>query len=146
MRFLIFINQQGIQHYSSNEIDYLNKTDFSDWVIIGAIYSLLYSESPKIKRKEINGKKYVWVNFKSLLNDNPMLKIKTSAGLSKRIQKLEKLGLIEKVSEVRNKRFTTIYLRLSDICLKILRYDNREEIVIEQTKKWTQWEKDFRTT
>ena len=133
MRFLIFINQQGIQHYSQiNEIDYLNRTDFTDWVIIGAIYSLLYSESPKIKRKEIDGKKYVWVNYQSLLNDNPMLKIKTRAGVCRRIYKLEKLGLIERVSEIKNKRFSTVYLRLSDICLKILRYDNRDEIIIDE--------------
>ncbi len=87
MKYFILINQQIL---SKTELDII------DGAILDYIYFYCNSQNEKIKKQRINenGELWTWINYKSLLEDMPMLKIKSAGAITPRIEKIEKSGYV----------------------------------------------------
>jgi len=83
MKYTVFINQVGIV-----DAGLVDKTDWSDWAILEYVAEWQVHGSAYMN----NG--HVWLDYRHLMAELPMLGIKTSGGISKRISKLRDLGLL----------------------------------------------------
>jgi hypothetical protein len=84
MKWGVYINIASVSHYKLDK-----DTNFDDWAVIEFIRG--FNNSPKSKR--LNGKP--WINYKNMLEEMPLLRVKTKSGLSNIVKKLESLGLID---------------------------------------------------
>ena len=91
MKYTIYINQKA-----------LCKTDFDlvDGAILDYLYFICNSKNEKIKKQRING--YTWVDYKKILNDIPMLRIKSTGALTRRVKKMEDTGFIKSIERRKN--------------------------------------------
>ncbi len=103
--------------------------DIVDGLILSYIYRF-YTLKPKNKKKEdrrkfitVNNKRYLWIRYSRLISANPFLSIKSKSGVSKRINKLKKLGLIESYKAPDN----SIYIRPTQILIDIYNYRSDKE-------------------
>jgi len=102
MKYFILINQQV-----------LSKTnlDIIEGAILDYIYFYCNSQNEKVKKQRITDKNelWTWIDYKTLLRDMPMLKIKSIGAITSRINKIEKSGYIK------TKRFKNIkkYFRMT---------------------------------
>jgi len=118
MKYTIVINQVGIV-----KAGFLGITDFSDWAIIAYIKDLF--AHPKSVKLPFKDKLFVWINYKHIMEEMPMISISTKDPLTDRFKKLKKLSLIETVALKDN----TIYIRLTEECMDIFSY--KESILKE---------------
>jgi DNA-binding Lrp family transcriptional regulator len=91
MKYTIYINQKE-----------LCKTDFDlvDGAILDYLYFICNSKNEKIKKQRIDG--YTWVDYKKILNDIPMMRIKSKGALSRRVKKMEDTGFIKSIERRKN--------------------------------------------
>ena len=91
MKYTIYINQKE-----------LSKTDFDlvDGAILDYLYLICNSKNEKIAEQRING--YTWVDYNKLLNDNPLLRIKSKGALSRRVKKMEQSRFIKSIERRKN--------------------------------------------
>jgi hypothetical protein len=91
MKYTIYINQKE-----------LSKTDFDlvDGAIIDYLYFICNSKNERIEEQRING--YTWVDYNKLLNDNPLLRIKSKGALSRRVKKMKASGFIKFIERRKN--------------------------------------------
>lgn len=118
MKYAITINQVGVVRAGL-----LGITDFSDWAIMSYIKDLF--AHPKSKRIPIDDKLFVWINYKHIMEEMPMLLISTKDPLTDRFKKLKKLHLIETFILKDN----TTYVRLTERCMEVFSY--KETIIKE---------------
>lgn len=83
MKYSININQAGIA-----DAGLADHTDLSDWAILDYIHD--WSRHPQSLRMG----DAVWVDYKHMLHEMPLLGLKTKSAITKRLVALEKLGLI----------------------------------------------------
>lgn len=83
MKFTILINQHAIDQKGLTD-----STDLIDWAIMDYIQKWL--TSPKAQRM---GRK-VWINYKHIIKEMPLLGLKAKSSISNRITKLTELGLL----------------------------------------------------
>jgi len=102
--YRITIPQLGIAAF-----DFLDSTDMNDWAILA--YIKRWESNKKSKKLYVGGWEYVWVNYNRLITSLPLIHILSKNSISKRIHKLEKLGLIDKYLSEDN----TLYLRLTEL-------------------------------
>jgi len=50
----------------------------------------------RMKTRKVNGKEYFWINYQTIINDLPILKIDNRRSLARRIDKLVDCGILEK--------------------------------------------------
>lgn len=91
MKYNLTINLKALHEIAPN-------LDFNDVAILD--WLRLYCTTPNEKIEDhriidLKGNKLTWVDQKTLLDDIPYLKIKSKGPLTRRYQKLSKLGLIE---------------------------------------------------
>tara|TARA_B110000902_G_scaffold119327_1_gene139859 strand:+ start:34 stop:777 length:744 start_codon:yes stop_codon:yes gene_type:complete len=91
MKYTIYINQKE-----------LSKTDFDlvDGAILNYLNLICNSKNEKIDKQRING--YTWVDYNKLLNDNPLMRIKSKGALSIRFKKIEDSGFIKSIERRKN--------------------------------------------
>jgi len=118
MKYFIGINQYGVCKY---ELEY--KTDLIDWAIIDYIKSWFFYENRKIYQTE-DGTQYVWVNFKALLENLPLLSIKENT-LTERFKKLRTLGLIKTMQMKDN----TLYVVLTEYCMNVIDFSCQQNFI-----------------
>ena len=101
MKYTIYINQKE-----------LSKTDFDlvDGAILDYLYFICNSKNEKIEEQRING--YTWVDYNKILNDIPMMRIKSKGALSRRVKKMEDTGFI-KLNERRKNGHKLKYFALT---------------------------------
>ena len=101
MKYTIYINQKE-----------LSKTDFDlvDGAILDYLYFICNSKNEKIEEQRING--YTWVDYSKIIDDNPLLRIKSKGALSKRVKQMEELGFI-KLNEIRKNGHKLKYFALT---------------------------------
>lgn len=85
MKFNIYINQYKL---SENQ-----EITIQDCAVIDWLYSMFGSTNSKIIKSKEEG--WNWVSLTHLIEDMPLLRIKTNSGASKLIKRIEKLGFIE---------------------------------------------------
>lgn len=83
MKYTILINQAGIA--AANLTD---KTNFDDWAVLDYIAGWQANHRATLR----DG--HVWINFKHLLSEMPLLRTATKQGVSDIIKKLKDLGLV----------------------------------------------------
>lgn len=109
MRDFITIRQKAfyefLQHYNKDKPkEQQIQLDLKDLVIFEYIAQFCLSDNEKIKnnRITINGKEYTHIAYKKIIEDNPFLNFKSKRNLIRSIEKLQHIGLIEKVLSKNN--------------------------------------------
>ena len=106
MKYSFLFNQLGIV-----ESGLADTTDFNDWAI------LEYVASWQNHSKALRDGSHVWLDYRHLLKEMPMLSVKTKSSLSNRIKKLKERGLLSTfLNEDRRcfVRVTDFYLSVVD--------------------------------
>ena len=108
MKYTITINQHAI---FANGL--VGKTDLVDWAIVDYLKDFsLYTKARKIVYKN---EEFIWLNYKHLMVNLPLIEIKSKMGITKRINKLKTLGLIKTIQKKDNTLYYTFTDRLIDI-------------------------------
>jgi len=84
MKFNIYINQKVL---AGTDLDLI------DAAILDYLYFLGNSKNEKVENCRIGD--FTWVDYKTILEDNPLLRIKSKGAVTPRIKKIEKAGFIE---------------------------------------------------
>jgi len=115
INYRVHIPQAGIEHYG-----FTGKVDLSDCHLLSYIYyfHLNHQNNERTKYIHRKGEKYVWINYRYLIEANPLLPIKSKSGISKRIKKLKRLGLIDTYQAPEN----SIYIKPTEILIDIFNY------------------------
>ena len=94
MKYTITLNQVGIAKAGLDQ-----KTDLVDWAIIDYLKEWFFSGYAKkvafTDPEKGTHTDYVWVNYKHLIENLPLIHIKDKNAISDRFKKLKKLGLID---------------------------------------------------
>nr|WP_305908483.1 winged helix DNA-binding protein [Methylomarinum sp. Ch1-1]MDP4521319.1 winged helix DNA-binding protein [Methylomarinum sp. Ch1-1] len=118
MKYSTHINLSGIDHYRLSDC-----TDLDDWLILDYIHDWSRSRSLGVCRRG----DYVWLNFKTALDQMPILRVKEKSGISKRIKKLTALGLIVTHQDDEDKR---LFVKLTELFFKVMGYRKDEKRVL----------------
>lgn len=84
MKFNININQEKLANYDLT---------FQEAATIDWLYGMFGSDNEKINNKRVGG--FTWISLPHLIEDMPMIRIKSNSGASKLIKKVKDLGFIE---------------------------------------------------
>jgi len=113
--YWINVPQAGVAHYG-----YVDLIDYNDGIILSHIYYFYQNpeDNERVKYITKNGSKYVWINYKYLIDANPLLPIRHKSAISKRIKKLRELGLIITQQTPEN----TLYVKPTQLLTDIFNY------------------------
>lgn len=122
MKYTIEGLQQGVlldlayQEYNKKKKQKIIKhpIDISDAVILRFVID--FYSTGKMTEIQINGKTYFWVNYKTVIKELPLLKIKEMHGIANRFRKYEKVGLLKKeiVYEKEGQKGTFTFFRFTE--------------------------------
>ena len=119
MKFAATINLAGI-----DDAGLSNKTDLADWVIIEYIADW-YSAPKATKRAD-----KVWINYKHLMAQVPILGIKSKSAVSARLHKLAELGLLVVEQDDDGRLFASLGQVAIDVrCFRVDRSPGREGVL-----------------
>lgn len=90
MKYNININQKQLESFET--------LDLKDCAIFDYIKQMCSSNNPKIEKQREKG--HTWINYERLIEDMPLLRIKSRNSITPRIKKLEKEGLITTISRM----------------------------------------------
>lgn len=98
----------------------LSKTslDIIDCSILNYIYFYCSSPNKKIekqRKREENGDCWTWIDFGTLLNDMPLLRIKSKGALTPRIKKIENEGYITTRRDSNQKLFIKLNEKIDEL-------------------------------
>lgn len=105
MKYTFLINQAGIV-----DAGLAGSTDFNDWAILEYIAEWQVHGSATV----IDG--HVWINFRHLMQQMPLLSVQTKGALSRRLKKLADLGLISSFQSEGN----LLYAKVTDFYSSIV--------------------------
>ena len=94
MKFNININQYEL---SKNKDITIQDSAVIDW-----LFTICGSDSEKISKKRIEG--WTWVSLSHLIEDMPLLRIKTNSGASKLVRRIKSLGFIETKKDTKERK------------------------------------------
>ena len=122
MKFAATINLAGI-----DDAGLSGKTDLTDWVIIEYIAD--WYTTPKATKRADK----VWINYKHLMAQVPILGIKSKSAVSARLHKLAELGLlvVEQDDDGR------LFAGLSTACENVMSYVGSDDVVGEHLPSCT---------
>lgn len=83
MKYTIILNQLVLA---------FTKLDIIEGAILDYLYFICTTPNEKIEKERIDG--FTWVNYKHLIKDMPLLRIKSKGAITPRIKKIEKAGYI----------------------------------------------------
>ena len=126
MKFATTINHAGIA-----SIQMQTKTDLVDWCLLDYIANFESFE----KAKKLNGK--VWINFKHLISEMPMLGLNSKSSVSNRIKKLRVLGLLETSQDLTDQKLYAQTSELYKTAANFCAYTVLQEKPTVQTEKQT---------
>lgn len=113
------INQLGI--FESGLTD---QTDIIDWALLDYVFD--WQQNPLAQT--LNG--MIWINYKHLINEMPLLGIKDKSAISRRITKLKNLGLIVTLINLEESK---LYAKTTEKYYEITRFKaSPTPVVLEQ--------------
>jgi DNA-binding MarR family transcriptional regulator len=119
MKYFIQINQIVLGKYKL--------LDIKDAAILDYLRAWCQTDDKKIRQCSIKEEgveyKYTWINFKHLIEEMPLLKIKDKGAISRRIEKLEKTGLIKTFRAPD----MSLYIRLTEK-IKEIEFDDKKPV------------------
>ena len=108
MKYGVYINQAGVADAGFAD----GRTDLVDWAIVEYIRD--WQLSPKATKLG----DLVWINYKHLIGEMPLLGLNNKQAVSKRVVKLSGLGLIHTDHDGHGR----VFCRLSERCLSIITF------------------------
>lgn len=126
MKFSTTINHAGIA-----SIQMHGKTDLVDWCLLDYIANFESCD----KAKKIGEK--VWINFKHLISEMPMLGLNSKSAVSNRIKKLRVLGLLETSQDLTDQKLYAQTSELYKTAANFCAYTVLQEKPTVQTEKQT---------
>ena len=112
MKYIIIINQQ-----------ILSKTnlDIVDGAILDYIKFYCGSQNEKIKKQRIIEKKetWTWIDYSTLLKDMPLLKIKNTGAITRRITRIEENGYIKTKRFKHAKKYFKITAKFDELLIDV---------------------------
>ncbi len=91
------------------------KLDLKDLLILDWFQTFY----PRMRKQIIGNKQYCWIDYESLLEDIPIIEIKTPSGLYKRLQALCDIGILEHTTVKNGAGWFSYYLITEKISLLI---------------------------
>lgn len=126
MKFSTTINHAGIA-----SIQMQTKTDLVDWCLLDYIANF----ESCAKAKKLGDK--VWINFKHLISEMPMLGLNSKSSVSNRIKKLRGLGLLETSQDLTDQKLYAQTSELYKTAANFCAYTVLQEKPTVQTEKQT---------
>ena len=120
MKYNIYINQKVLAKTT---------LDLADATILDYLYFLCGSVSPKVEKQRVDG--FTWADYGMIIDDNPMLRIKSRGAITRRIQKLKDAGFIETLEKRRNGH-KFIYVRMKPLIDTLFTDMNRSQEPIHE--------------
>jgi hypothetical protein len=114
MKFSIYVNQFGV--FNAGLVD---KTDLVDWALLD------YVADWQLKNKSVKLDEHVWINYRTLMDQMPLLKLNSKGAVSNRIAKLKDLGLITTVTD----QDLRIYLKVTELYLDSVKFISEKDLV-----------------
>ena len=109
MKYTIIINQLALQQLAPD-------LDLIDATILDFLIHFCSADNENIAKMTFSEggttRKFTWINFKHLMRELPILKIKSKSAISKRIQRIDKAGFIKIRQEFGSKG--RLYVRLTE--------------------------------
>ncbi len=106
MKYNININQIALANTS---------LDIADGAILDYLYYLCSSLSERVEKQRRNG--YTWVNFNYLIEEMPLLRVKSKSRISERIKKIAKEGYL-KTDREGNKFYVKMTAKVDELFVK----------------------------
>ena len=91
------------------------KLDIIDGAILDYLYYLCSSCSERVQKQRKNG--YTWVNFNYLMDEMPLIRIKSKSRISERIKKICEVGYLETQREG-NKFYVKLTAKIDELFVK----------------------------
>jgi len=126
MKYNININQLVLSEFK--------ELDLKDCAIFGYCKDMCSSVNPKIDNERYE--KHTWINYENLMNDMPLLRIKTRNSITPRISKLENVGLITTLKKM-VKGHRRVFVRMTTLS---------DSVFVESTERVRFHEKRVRET
>lgn len=144
MKYNINLNQKML-------IELSPEITLSEAVILDYLYFICNSLNEKIQKQRVDG--YTWINYKTLLEDLPLLKGRTTTTLTSKINNLEKFGYIKtkivstetgkyKYIKLQNK-IDLIYFSPHDSAIRKTKLGHQENLINNYTSDNTSISKDI---
>jgi DNA-binding PadR family transcriptional regulator len=115
----------------------LSKTDLDlvDCAILDYLYFYCNSVNEKINEQRITNEQgiFTWVTYQTLLEDMPLLKIKSSSALTPRIKKIEKAGFITTHREEHRRLFIKMNDKVDELFTKTNRAIHENEQLLSKS-------------
>lgn len=134
MKFSTTINHAGVA-----SIGMIGKTDLVDWCLLDYISNFEACE----KAKKLGEK--VWINFKHLIAEMPMLGLNSKSSVSNRIKKLRVLGLLETSQDLTDQKLYAQTSELYKTAANFCAYTVLQEKPTVQTEKQPVHESEHKT-
>ena len=117
MRNFITQNQKALAYLAEK---HKVKIDFEAGAIFDYLKGMILSQSPKIvkNRKDINGLTYTKVYYSKIFKDMPLLSMKDSRGIKKRIETGVEVGLFKK--HIIKEDGNTLYYSITELGYEVL--------------------------
>lgn len=107
MKYTFLFNQAGIV-----DAGLVDKTDFNDWAILEYVAEWQVHGSARMEQG------HVWMNYKHLLAEMPMLSVRTKSGVSARVKRLKELGLLSAFQGEHN----ALFVKVTDFYCQVMRF------------------------
>lgn len=108
MQYNIRINQLAL----SGE----KNLDITDCAILDYLIWICLSQDSRVEKQRYKG--YTWVNYKHLIQEMPLLRIKSTSSISVRINKLVKAKLIKTIRKKDNRLFVMLEPKIETLFIK----------------------------
>ena len=116
MKYTTLINNAGIINSGFGN----GRTDLIDWAIID------YIQSWQTSKTAVKVGNMVWISYKHLIDEMPLLGLNTKSSVSARIKKLKELGLIETYQNDLDYR---LYAEISQVCFEVVSFKGEVKTV-----------------
>jgi hypothetical protein len=107
MKYSIYVNQFGVV-----KAGLADQTDLVDWALLD------YVAEWQIHNKAIKLDDHVWINYRYLVEQMPLLKLSCKQAVSKRVIKLRDLGLITTVTD----QDSRVYLKVTQLYIDSVKF------------------------
>ncbi len=121
LKYYISVNQLVLAEYPD--------LDVVDGAILDYLFVLCNSRNKKVEYHRQAG--WTWIDYKTLLEQMPLLRMKSRAALAKRIEKIEKAGFIA-TQRIGNQK---TYAMLTETVEKLYVYTNSSEKPFVKTNR-----------
>lgn len=90
MQYGVYIDQAAI-----TKAGLAGATDATDWLLVE--YLRCWWKTGRGRSTRVDGKAYYWLNYRHTIEQNPLLSFRTKSALSRRLARLQELGVLDLV-------------------------------------------------